>query len=89
MARASGALASLPRSMAKAAGIMAKNAARAVIVTGRTRIEAALRMASVGVKPFVAPQLLGKVGHQHRVGHLDAHDEDDAQQRLHVQAPCR
>ena len=31
--------------------IIAKNAARAVIVTGRTRIDAALRIASVGVSP--------------------------------------
>ena len=32
-------------------GIRAKKAARAVIVTGRTRIEAALRIACVGVSP--------------------------------------
>ena len=51
IARASGAFASLPRSKAKAAGIMAKNAASAVIVIGRTRIDAALRMACIGVKP--------------------------------------
>ena len=51
MARASGALASEPRSSAIAAGIMAKKAARAVIVTGRTRTEAALRIAWVGVSP--------------------------------------
>ena len=37
--------------MANAAGIMAKKAASAVIVTGRTRSEAALRIASVGLSP--------------------------------------
>ena len=51
IARASGAFASLPCSSASAAGTMAKNAARAVIVTGRTRIAAAFRIASVGESP--------------------------------------
>lgn len=46
MARASGALAPLPRSSAKAVGIIAKKAASAVIVAGRTRTEAALRIVS-------------------------------------------
>jgi endonuclease V-like protein UPF0215 family len=39
-------LASLPRSIAIAMGIKAKKAARAVMTTGRTRIPAALRIAS-------------------------------------------
>ena len=59
---------------------MAKKAASAVMVTGRTRMEAALRMASVGREAFVAAQLLSVVGHQHGVSHLDPDDEDHTQQ---------
>ena len=40
-----------------------------------------------GRQSFVPPQLLGKIGHQHGVGHLDANDEDDPQQRLDIE--CR
>ena len=89
IARASGAFASLPRSSAKAPGIMAKKAARAVIVTGLTRIDADLRIACVGVRPSLMPEFLGEVGHQHRVGDLDPDDEDEPQQRLHVDRRAR
>ena len=33
---------------------------------------------------LMASELLRVIGHQHRVGHLDADDEDEAQQRLDV-----
>src|SRR5260221_470069 len=33
---------------------------------------------------FMSPQLLGVIGHQYGVGHLDPDDEDHTQERLHV-----
>ena len=60
IARPSGAFASLPRSRASAIGIMAKKAARAVIVTGRTRIDAALRIASVGRQALLTAAVPGR-----------------------------
>ena len=83
-ARPSGAFASLPRARPSAIGTRAKKAARAVITTGRTRIDAALRIASVGRQALLHAQVLGEVDQQHRVRHHDADHEDHAQQRLHV-----
>ena len=70
--------------VASAMGTNAKKAARAVMTTGRTRIDAALRIAWSGVRPSCVRRFWAKSIEQDRVRDHDPHHEDHAQQRLHV-----